>query len=140
MQRKGLLLLSKAFVLQKQYLQETVGILMKREEAIQATKALAELAESYKDLYSGMKGTSREAAATKKLWREGNKSKLIKIGVACIMFPDPSPVGEIIGAGFIAAGLVQKGIQKQSIYIGDIKKTFESTLKEVCSTKHNLRI
>jgi hypothetical protein len=84
---------------------------MKREEATQATKALAELTESYKDLYYGLRGTSRETAATKKLWREGNKSKLIKIGVACIMFPDPSPVGEIIGAGFIAAGLVQKGIQ-----------------------------
>jgi len=133
-------LLAKVFVLQKQYLQETVGILMKSEEAKQATKALTELAESYKDLYGGMKGTSREAAATKKLWREGNKSKLIKIGVACIMFPDPSPVGEIIGAGFIAAGMVQKGVQKQSTYLGDIKKTFESTLREVHSTKQSLRI
>ena len=57
-----------------------------------------------------------------------------------VMFPDPSPVGEIIGAGFIAAGMVQKGVQKQSTYLGDIKKTFESTLREVCSTKHNLRL
>ena len=113
---------------------------MKREEAKQATKALTELAESYKDLYSGMKGTSREVAATKKLWREGNKSKLIKIGIALIIFPDPSPVGEIVGAGFLAAGAIQKGIQNKSLYVGDIKKTFESTLKEVCSTKHNLRI
>jgi hypothetical protein len=113
---------------------------MKREAAIQTTKALTELTESYKDLYNGVKGTSREVAATKKLWREGNKSKLIKIGVACIMFPDPSPVGEIIGAGFIAAGLVQKGIQNQSIYLGDIRKTFESTLRDVHSTKQNIRI
>jgi hypothetical protein len=74
------------------------GIIMKKDDAIQATKALTELSESYKDLYHGIKGTSREAAATKKLWREGNKSKLIKIGVDCIMFPDPSQVGEIIGA------------------------------------------
>ena len=95
---------------------------MKREEAIQATKALTELTESDKDLYRGIKGTSREVVATKKLWREGNKSKLIKIGVACIMFPDPSPIGEIIGAVFIAAGLVQKGIQKQTIYLGDSRR------------------
>jgi hypothetical protein len=113
---------------------------MNREEAMLRAKALSELSDSYKGLYCGIKGTSRAAAATKKLWREGNKSKLIKIGVACIMFPDPSPVGEIIGAGFIAAGLVQKGIQNQSIYLGDIKKTFESTLKEVHSTKENLQI
>ena len=52
---------------------------MKREEAIQTTKALTELTESYKDLYSGIKGTSREVAATKKLWREGNKSNLYKL-------------------------------------------------------------
>src|SRR5665647_1252710 len=112
---------------------------MDREVAIQTTKALTELTESYKDLYHGVKGASREVAATKKLWREGNKSKLIKIGVACIMFPDPSPVGEIIGAGFIAAGLVQKGIQNRTLYIGDLKKTFESTLRELNSTQSNLR-
>ena len=113
---------------------------MNREAAIQTTKALTELTESYKDLYHGVKGASREVAATQKLWREGNKSKLIKIGVACIMFPDPSPVGEIIGAGFIAAGLVQKGIQKQAIYLGDIKKTFESTLRDVHSTRQSMRL
>ena len=113
---------------------------MDREAAIQTTKALTELTESYKDLYHGVKGASREVVATKKLWREGNKSKLIKIGVACIMFPDPSPVGEIIGAGFIAAGLVQKGIQKQAIYLGDIKKTFESTLRDIHSTRQSMRL
>ena len=67
------------------------------------------------------------------------KSKLIKIGVSLIMFPDPSPVGDIVGAGFLAAGAIQKGIQNQSLYVGDIKKTFENTLREVCSIKHNLR-
>jgi hypothetical protein len=113
---------------------------MQTEKIRNATKALNELSESCKDLHSAVRGTTREVAATKKLWREGNKSKLIKIGVACIMFPDPSPVGEIIGAGFIAAGLVQKGIQKQSIYLGDIKKTFETTLRDIHSTKQSLRV
>ena len=112
---------------------------METEKIRNATKALNELAESGKDLHSALKGTARQVAATKKLWREGNKSKLIKIGVACIMFPDPSPVGEIIGAGFIAAGLVQKGIQKRALYIGDLKKTFESTLRELNSTQSSLR-
>ena len=108
---------------------------MEIEKIRNATKTLNELAESGKDLHSALKGTARQVAASKKLWREGNKSKLIKIGVACIMFPDPSPVGEIIGAGFIAAGLVQKGIQKRALYIGDLKKTFESTLRELNSTQ-----
>jgi hypothetical protein len=112
---------------------------MEKEKIRNATKALNELAESDKDLNNALKGTARQVAASKKLWREGNKSKLIKIGVACIMFPDPSPVGEIIGAGLIAAGLVQKGIQKRTLYIGDLKKTFESTLRELNSTQSSLR-
>jgi hypothetical protein len=113
---------------------------MEIEKIRNAVRVLNELGESGKDLHCAVKGTTRQVAATKKLWREGNKSKLIKIGVACIMFPDPSPVGEIIGAGFIAAGLVQKGIQKQTIYIGDIKKTFENTMRDVHSTRQSMRL
>jgi len=113
---------------------------MEIDKAKNAIKAVHELGKSREDLHAAMRGTTRDVAATKKLWREGNKSKLIKIGVACILFPDPSPVGEIIGAGFITAGLVQKGIQKQSIYLEDIKKTFGRTLKEIQSTKESLRL
>ena len=75
---------------------------------------------------------------TKKLWREGNKSSLIKIGVACILFPEPSPVSEIVGAGFVLAGAVQQGIQNRTIYIGDINKTVESTIKELNALQGNL--
>ena len=133
-------MLAKVFVLQKQYLQVTVDVRMKREEVKQATNALTELAENYKNLYRGIKDTSGEVVAVRNLWREGNKSKLMKIGIALIMFPDPSPVGDILGVGFLAAGAIQKGIQNQSLYVGDIKKTFESTLREVRSIKQNLRI
>jgi len=104
------------------------------EKAKETTKALYELTESYSELHNAIKSTSRETARTKKLWREGNKSNLIKIGIACIMFPDPSPVGEIIGAGFLVAGAIQKGIQKRTLYISDLKKNLDSALKELNST------
>jgi hypothetical protein len=113
---------------------------MDHEKTKCAIKAVNELCESGEDLRLAITGTTMQVASSKKLWREGNKSKLIKLGVACIVFPDPSPVGEIIGAGLIAAGMVQKGIQKQYLYLGDIKKTFESTLREVHSSKQNLRV
>jgi hypothetical protein len=109
------------------------------EKAKQTTQALNELVESYSELHRAIKSTARETAKTKKLWREGNKSNLIKIGMACIMFPDPSPVGEIIGAGFLIAGAVQKGIQKRTLYVGDLKKNLDSTLKELNSTQYSLR-
>ena len=113
---------------------------MQLEEAKAAIKAVTELSECQKELYTTMKGTSRQAAVAKKLWREGNKSRLIKIGIALIVFPDPSPITEIIGAGFVTAGAIQKGIQKRSLYMEDITKTFQSTLKDIYSAKSSLQI
>jgi hypothetical protein len=109
------------------------------ERAKQTTKSLYELAECYTETQRAIKTTTKECARTKKLWREGNKSNLIKIGIACIMFPDPSPVGEIIGAGFLVAGAVQKGIQKRTLYISDLKKNLDNTIRELNSTQCNLR-
>ncbi len=116
------------------------GIETKIEEAKQTAKALTELTESYKDLYQGIKGSSREAATTKKLWREGNKSRLIQIGMALIVLPEPTPVTPTIGACFIAAGAIQRGIKSRAIYVEDITKTLQSTLKEIVATKYNLQI
>ncbi|MGD6806937.1 MAG: hypothetical protein ACQCN4_08265 [Candidatus Bathyarchaeia archaeon] len=110
------------------------------EKAKVTAGALRELTETYADTCKAIKGTSRETGQAKKLWREGNKSGLIKIGVACIMFPDPSPVGEIIGAGFLIAGAVQKGIRDRSAYVGDIKKGFKGTLRELNEIQHEIRV
>lgn len=87
-----------------------------------------------------MKGITQQTAATKKLWREGNKSRLIQIGVALIMVPEPTPVTPAIGACFIAAGAIQRGIQNQSMYLEDIGKTFHNSLKEIIATKYDLQI
>jgi len=112
---------------------------MKTEQVKNATKALKELNESYIDLLGAVKTTANTAEAAKKLWREGNKSRLIKIGVSLIVFPEPTPISETIGACFIAAGTVQKGIQNRAIYFEDITKTFKNTLKDVLETSQHLR-
>jgi hypothetical protein len=113
---------------------------MKVEQAKNATQALNELSESYSDLLGAVKGTANAADAAKKLWREGNKSRLIKIGVSLIVFPEPTPITETIGACFIAAGAVQKGIKSRAIYLEDITKTFKNTLKDVLETSQHLRV
>jgi hypothetical protein len=113
---------------------------MKVEQVKTATKALKELSEDYIDLYGAVKGTANAVGATKKLWREGNKSRLIKIGLSLVVFPEPTPISETIGACFIAAGAVQKGIQSRAIYIEDITKSFKNTLKDVLATKQSLRV
>jgi hypothetical protein len=53
---------------------------MKPEETKTVAHALSELNESYADIIQTMKGTIKEVKATKQLWREHNRSKLIKIG------------------------------------------------------------
>jgi len=113
---------------------------MKPEQVRTATKALKELNESYVDLLGAIKGTAKAAGATKKLWHKGNNSKLTKIGVALIMLPEPTPVSETVGACFLAAGAVQKGIQSRAIYLEDITKTFKNTLKDVLETCNSMQI
>jgi hypothetical protein len=113
---------------------------MRLEEAKMRAEALTELAENQKELLIELKNFNREVGFAKKLWREGNKSRLMRIGVALIVFPEPTPISETIGACFLAAGAIQKGIKNRAIYIEDIKKTFQNTLKDVYITKHNLQI
>jgi len=113
---------------------------MKTEEMKTVVETLDELNESYGDLLNAVKGTIREMKTTRKLWHNGNKSRLIKIGLALIAFPEPTPISETVGACFIAAGTIQKAIRNRTIYIEDISLTFHNTLKEVWMAKHDLRI
>ena len=113
---------------------------MNIEEAKAMEKTLKELKERYIDFGNSMKDTANAVGSTKKLWREGNKSRLIKLGLTLVCFPEPTPISESIGACFIAAGLVQKGIQSKAIYLEDIKKTFKTTLKDVLETQNSIRV
>jgi hypothetical protein len=111
---------------------------MKKEEAKTMITAANELSESYADLIHAMKETTREAKATKQLWRDGNKSKLIKLGLALIVFPEPTLISDTIGSFLVATGAVQMGIRRRRLYADDIYKTFHNTLKEMRDIKHNV--
>lgn len=111
---------------------------MNSEKVKAAAKAVDELSESYGDVFGALRGAACGAEAAKKLWRAGNKSRLIKLGIALIVFPDPSPVTECVGACFVAAGAVQKGIQNRALFLEDVTKTFGNTLRDVWAIKHSL--
>jgi hypothetical protein len=111
---------------------------MKTEDMKNVTKAVNELSESYSDVFSALNDTACGVAAAKKLWRAGNKSRLIKIGVALIMFPEPTSISDCVGACFVAAGAVQKGIQSRAVFLEDVTKTFKNTLKDVLAIKNSL--
>jgi hypothetical protein len=110
---------------------------MKTEDVKALNEALKELNESSVELLQAMKDTSREVKATKKLWRQKNNSRLIKIGLALIAFPDPT-ISDILGTALIAVGTIQQGIRRRTIYVEDVYKTFQRTLKEVWNFRENL--
>ncbi len=113
---------------------------MKVEDAISATKALKEQAEIKTPAASAMKDVRQLANSTGKLSRAGNKSRLIQIGMSLVVLPEPTPVSPTIGACFIAAGAIQKGIKSRSIYLEDVPKTLKSTLRELAAARYNLQI
>jgi hypothetical protein len=59
---------------------------MKIRDAKDIARSLYELGQSGKELSVLIKETSQGVRASKKLWREGNRSKLVNIGMAIFMF------------------------------------------------------
>jgi hypothetical protein len=111
---------------------------MKTNDMKATVNALNELNESYVDLIQAMKGTIKEVKTTRQLWQDGSKSRLIKLGLALIVFPEPTPISETIGTFLVAAGAVQAGIRHRSIYVEDAYKSFKDTLKEMRTIKDSL--
>ena len=110
---------------------------MKDEEIEALADALKELKGSYVDVAQTMTETIKEVRATKRLWRKGNNSILIKLGLALIAFPDPT-ISDIVGTVLVAAGTVQMGIRRRTIYMEDVYRTFHDTLKETWIIKHDI--
>ncbi len=107
-------------------------------EQLKATrKALTEMNESYIDLLRVTRETSWNIHETKQLWRSGYKSKLIKIGMAIIVIPEPTPITPTVGACLIAVGAVQNAIRNRALFIEDVKNTFQSTLKEISEVQQS---
>ncbi|HEX9261429.1 MAG TPA: hypothetical protein VF893_02765 [Candidatus Bathyarchaeia archaeon] len=107
-------------------------------ESLKATrKALTEMNESYQDLLKTTKETTRSVHGTQQLWKTGYKSRLIKIGVALVVFPEPTPISETVGACFIAAGAVKKAIRNRALFIEDVKKTFQNTAREISDLRQS---
>jgi hypothetical protein len=106
---------------------------MKTAEFKALIASIKELSEDYADLAHSLKGTERDARATKRLWK-GGKPFLMKAGLALIVFPAPL-VSDALGALLLAAGTLQEGIRRQAIYVDDLPEAFRSVMKDLKATK-----
>jgi hypothetical protein len=69
-----------------------------------------------------------------KLYKSGNKNYLIRAGVALIVFPEPV-VSDVLGTTLLAAGAIQEGIKRQSIFLDDLPKAFKSAMRDLKASK-----
>jgi hypothetical protein len=110
---------------------------MKTDGKKTAAKALNELGGSYVDFLHSLEETVKEVKATKKLFKNGEKPWLIKLGLALIFLPDPT-ITDIIGSILVAAGTVQEGIRRRALHVEDIPKTFKSVMRELQAAEESI--
>ena len=110
---------------------------MKPEEFKALTASIKEMSKDRTEIASSVRTATNSASSTRKLWKSGNKSFLIKAGLALVVFPEPI-VSDMVGTTLLAAGAVQEGIKRQSIYLDDLPRAFKSAMKELKKTKELL--
>jgi hypothetical protein len=103
------------------------------------SEVLRELNESYLDFASSMASTVREMKNTKKLWHNGQKPWLIKLGLALIVFPEPA-ISDILGSLLIAIGTVQEGLRRRALHLEDVPKTFKNVLREIQAARESMHL
>ena len=107
---------------------------MNKEEAKNVTKLLKQYRNSREQtagaVGNAMRGFTNELHSTQKLWKQGNKSLLIKVGLAMIAFPDPT-ISDVVGAALVSAGLIQMKMQNSALHVDDVYKTFPKVVKEL---------
>ncbi len=107
---------------------------MKTEEFKEVTRSIREMSKDYLDTASSVSSGADAVGATRKLWKSGNKSFLIKAGLALIVFPEPV-LSDVLGTALLAAGAVHEGIKRQSVYLDDLPKAFKSAMKDLQSAR-----
>lgn len=95
-----------------------------------AAAAAKELGECGRETLEMMRGFTREVTETKKLWKENNKSWLIKAGIVLVAFPEPV-VSDILGSTFIAVGLLKAKMHSSALYMEDVSKTCKKVFRNL---------
>lgn len=114
------------------------GLILEPRDFKNLAAMLQELGLSYTETVEVMKGVSKDLRHTRGLWRNGHKSKLIKLALALITFPEPTPISESIGAAVLALGLAQKRIKKSALHVDDLYQTFQDLNKNVLKIRQEV--
>lgn len=97
---------------------------MKPEELKNVAVMLRELGFSYEETLDAMKGVAKDWHLVRRLWKDGDKAKLIKAGLALIAFPEPTPISETLGACVLSLGLIESKMKRSALHVEDVYTTF----------------
>jgi hypothetical protein len=106
----------------------------KVEEFTVATNSLETLSKDRAAIADSIRGATKDAGGTKKLWKSNNRPFLIQAGLALLVFPEPI-VSDALGAALLAAGAVQEGVKRQAVYMDDLPKAFQSSMRHLKDAK-----
>ncbi len=108
-----------------------MGFTVETKELKKMAAVLQELGLSYTETLEVINEMAKDVNNAKKLWRDGYKSKLIKLAITLITFPEPTPISETMGAAVLVAGLIQNRIKKSTLHIEDVYKTFQDVNENI---------
>jgi len=111
---------------------------MKPRELKTTATVLQELGLSYEETLEVMKGVAKDLRSIKSLWRDCDKSRLVKIGLTLIVFPEPTPISETLGVFVLSLGIIQNRMKKSALHIEDIYKTFQDVNRSLLRTRQEL--
>lgn len=101
------------------------------EEVKRIAAMLQELGLSYTETLDVINDMSKGVNNAQKLWRGEKKSKFVKIAIALITCPEPTPISETIGGAVLVAGLIHNKIKNSALYVEDVCKTFQDVNKDM---------
>ena len=111
---------------------------MEPRELKTTATVLQELGLSYQETLEVMKGFTKDLRSTKSLWRDGDKSRLVKIGLTLIACPEPTPISETIGVFVLSLGVIQNKMKKSALHVDDVYKTFQDVNRSLLRTIQEL--
>ena len=110
--------------------------IVETKELKRMAAVLQELGLSYKETLEVIKEMAKDVNNAKRLWRDGYKSKLIKLAITLITFPEPTPISETMGAAVLVAGLIQNRVKKSTLHVEDVYKTFQDVNNDILKIRH----
>ncbi len=99
---------------------------------------LQELGLSYEETLEVMKGLAKDLRSTKNLWKDGDKSRVVKIGLALIACPEPTPISETLGVFVLSLGVIQNKMKQSTLQVEDIYNIFQDMNRNLLRVRQEL--